>query len=132
MAIQNGTLIKLYDGTTPIALLTSSDMSLEREMLDATNKDSNNWKEVQPGLKSWSFSAEIFNDPTETYNLDDLYTKWEAGTAITMKLSSEITGQKKFTGTVYINKFSLSTPANQLSTVSIEFTGSGSLVQSTI
>jgi len=49
MAIQNGTLIKLYDGTTPIALLTSTDMSLEREMLDATSKDSNNWKEVQPG-----------------------------------------------------------------------------------
>jgi hypothetical protein len=132
MAIQNGTLIKLYDGTTAIALLTSSDMSLEREMLDATNKDSNNWKEVQPGLKSYSFSAELYHDPAQAYNLYDLYTKWDAGTALTMKLSSEIGGEKKYTGTVYIANISVSTPANQLSTVSVEFTGSGALAEATI
>ncbi len=132
MAIQNGTLIKLYDGTTPIALLTSTDMSLEREMLDATSKDSNNWKEVQPGLKSWSFSAELFHDESLAYNLADLFSKCDAGTAITMKCSSEVGGQKKYTGTVYIANISQSSPANQLTTVSVEFTGSGALVEATI
>jgi len=132
MAILNGTLIKLYDGSTPIALLTSSDLALEREMLDVTNKDSNNWKQVMAGVRSFSFSGELFNDPAETYNLEDLYTKWEAGTEITMKLSSEITGQKKFTGTVLINNIAVATPANQPSTVTVEFTGSGALVMATI
>ncbi len=132
MAIQNGTLIKLYDGTTVIALLTSSDMNLTREMLDATNKDSANWKEVQPGLKSWTFSGEIFHDPAQAYNIDDLFTKWNDGTAITMKLSSEIATQTKWTGTVYISNIALSTPANQLSTVTVDFEGSGALVASTI
>ncbi len=132
MAIQNGTLIKLYDGSTPIALLTSSDMALEREMLDVTNKDSQSWKEVIVGVRSWTFSAELFNDPSQSYNLQDLYDKWEAGTAITMKLSSEITGEKKFTGTVYITSIALSTPANQASTVTVEFQGSGALVMATI
>jgi len=132
MAILNGTLIKLYDGSTPIAKLTSSDMNLESEMLDVTNKDSGGDKEVMPGNRSYSFSAELFNDPAETYNLEDLVTKYQAGTAITMKLSSEVTGQKKFTGTVYINNISLSTPQGQASTVTVEFTGSGALVMATI
>ena len=132
MAIQNGTLIKLYDGSTPIALLTSSDMNLQREMLDVTNKDSQNWKQSIVGVKSYTFSGEIFNDPSETYNLEDLYTKWEAGTLITMKLSSEIGGEKKFTGTVYITSISVATPANQPSTVTIEFEGTGALVMATI
>jgi predicted secreted protein len=132
MAIQNGTLIKLYDSSTVIALLTSSDMTLEREMLDVTNKDSANWKENLAGVRSFSFSAELFNDPAQTYNLEDLYTKWEAGTVITMKLSSELTGEKKFTGSVLINNISLSTPANQASTVTVDFTGTGALVMATI
>jgi hypothetical protein len=132
MAIQNGTLIKLYDSSTVIALLTSSDMTLEREMLDVTNKDSSNWKENLAGVRSFSFSAELFNDPAQTYNLEDLYTKWEAGTVITMKLSSELTGEKKFTGSVLINNISLSTPANQASTVTVDFTGTGALVMATI
>jgi predicted secreted protein len=132
MAIQNGTLIKLYDSSTVIALLTSSDMTLEREMLDVTNKDSANWKENLAGVRSFSFSAELFNDPAQAYNLEDLYTKWEAGTVITMKLSSELTGEKKFTGSVLINNISLSTPANQASTVTVDFTGTGALVMATI
>lgn len=132
MAIQNGTLIKLYDGSTVIALLTSSDMTLEREMLDVTNKDSANWKENLAGVRSFSFSAELFNDPAQTYNLEDLYTKWEAGTVITMKLSSEVVSEKKFTGSVLINNISLSTPANQASTVTVDFTGTGALVMATI
>jgi predicted secreted protein len=132
MAIQNGTLIKLYDGTTPIALLTSTDMSLEREVLDATSKDSNNWREIQMGLKSYSFTAELFHDESETYNLSDLFDKWDDATAITMKLSSEVTGQKKFTGTVYITNISESAPANQLTTISVTFEGSGALVEATI
>lgn len=132
MAIQNGTLIKLYDGSTPIALLTSSDMNLEREMLDVTNKDSANWKEFIEGVKGFTFSGEVFNDPAQTYNLEDLYTKWDAGTTITMKLSSEVTGQKKFTGDVLISNISLSTPANQPSVVTVDFQGTGPLVMATI
>jgi len=132
MAIQNGTLIKLYDGSTPIALLTSSDMNLEREMLDVTNKDSANWKEFIEGVKGFTFSGEVFNDPAQTYNLQDLYTKWDAGTTITMKLSSEVTGEQKFTGSVKITTISLSTPANQPSVVTVDFQGTGALVMATI
>jgi len=49
-----------------------------------------------------------------------------------MKCSSEVGGQKKYTGTVYIANISQSSPANQLTTVSVEFTGSGALVEATI
>jgi predicted secreted protein len=132
MAVQNGTLIKLYDGSTAIGLLTSSDMNLEREMLDVTNKDSNNWKQVIVGLKSFTFSAEWFHDPSETYNLYDLFPKFDAGTVLTMKLSSEVVGEKKYTGSVYISNISVSTPANQPITCSVEFQGTGSLVEATI
>jgi predicted secreted protein len=131
MAIQNGTLIKLYNGANAIALLTSSDMSLEREMLDATNKDSSGWREVQAGLRQFSFSAELFSDPANT-DETTLYTAWEAGTVLTMKLSSEIAGQKKYTGSVLINSISKSAPMEQLSTLSVEFTGTGALVEATI
>lgn len=132
MAILNGTLIKLYKNTTPIGLLTSSDMNLEREMLDVTNKDSDSWKEVMPGVRSFSFSAELFHDPAETYNVDDIIGEWLAGTVLTMKLSSEVTGQTKYTGDVLINSVSVSTPANQPVTGTVEFTGTGPLTPATI
>lgn len=58
--IQNGSLIRLNLGGSLIAKLTSNDLSLEAEMLDATDKLNAGWRAVQTGNKQFSMSCEGF------------------------------------------------------------------------
>lgn len=58
--IQNGNLIRLNLNGSLIAKLMSLDMNMEREMLDKTDKYSNEWKAIQPGNKSFTLSCEGF------------------------------------------------------------------------
>jgi hypothetical protein len=58
--IQNGNLIRLLLDGKIISKLTTLDVSYEREMLDSTDKYSNEFKTVQPANKSFSISAEGF------------------------------------------------------------------------
>jgi hypothetical protein len=58
--IQNGNLIRLNLNGSLIAKMTALDMNVEREMLDKTDKFSNNWTASQPGNKSFSLSCEGF------------------------------------------------------------------------
>jgi hypothetical protein len=58
--IQNGNLIILNLNGSLIAKMTALDMNVEREMLDKTDKFSNNWTASQPGNKSFSLSCEGF------------------------------------------------------------------------
>jgi len=58
--IQNGNLIRLNLNGSLIAKMTALDMNVEREMLDKTDKFSNDWNASQPGNKSFSLSCEGF------------------------------------------------------------------------
>lgn len=56
--IQNGNLIRLNLNGSLIAKLMALDLSVEREMLDKTDKYTDGWKAVEPGNKSFSVSCE--------------------------------------------------------------------------
>jgi hypothetical protein len=58
--IQNGNNIRLYLDGNIVAKLTSSDVSYEREVLDATDKYSNDWRVIQMGNKSFTMNCEGF------------------------------------------------------------------------
>ena len=135
----NGTLIALYKdvaGTlTKVANATSSDFELTRDTIDATNKDGGQYKEFLVGLAGWTMNAEgIFEESASATGISakDLLDDVVAGTAITVVMTSNVSGDLKVTGSAVITSFSWNAPVNDVATFSVSLQGSGSLTIGTV
>jgi TP901-1 family phage major tail protein len=135
----NGTLIALYKdvaGTlTKVANATSSDFELTRDTIDATNKDGGQYKEFLVGLAGWTMNAEgIFEEDASATGVSakDLLDDVVAGTAITVVMTSNVSGDLKVTGSAVITSFSWNAPVNDVATFSVSLQGSGSLTIGTV
>lgn len=128
--IIDGTIVGLYvdvSGTlTKVAGLTSNDMDLSIDMLETSNKDGAGWATFLPGKKSASFTFNGFmqeNGSTTNYSFEELYIAATAGTGLTMALSSQTTGDIKYTATVYLSNLKRSDKFNAPS----EFSGTAQI-----
>lgn len=135
----NGTLIALYkdvSGTlTKVANATSSDFELTRDTIDATNKDGGQYKEFLVGLAGWTMNAEgIFEEDGSATGISakDLLDDVIAGTAITVVMTSNVSGDLKVTGSAVITSFAWNAPVNDVATFSVSLQGSGSLTVGTV
>ena len=135
----NGTLIALYKdvaGTlTKVANATSSDFELTRDTIDATNKDGGQYKEFLVGLAGWTMNAEgIFEEDASATGVSakDLLDDVVAGTAITVVMTSNVSGDLKVTGSAVITSFSWNAPVNDVATFSVSLQGSGALTIGTV
>ncbi len=135
----NGTLIALYKdvaGTlTKVANATSSDFELTRDTIDATNKDGGQYKEFLVGLAGWTMNAEgIFEEDGSATGVSakDLLDDVIAGTAITVVMTSNVSGDLKVTGSAVITSFAWNAPVNDVATFSVSLQGSGSLTVGTV
>jgi len=135
----NGTLIALYkdvsDTLTKIANLTSTDFELTKDTIDATNKDGSNYKEFLVGLSNWTMSCEgIFEEDGSTTNFSpkDLLDDMIAGDAITVVMTSNVTGDLKLTGSAVMTSFAWNAPVNDVATFSCSLQGSGALTVGTV
>lgn len=135
----NGTLIALYkdvSGTlTKVANATSSDFELTRDTIDATNKDGGQYKEFLVGLAGWTMNAEgIFEEDGSATGVSakDLLDDVIAGTAITVVMTSNVSGDLKVTGSAVITSFAWNAPVNDVATFSVSLQGSGSLTVGTV
>ena len=135
----NGTLIALYkdvSGTlTKIANLTSTDFELTKDTIDATNKDGSNYKEFLVGLSNWTMSCQgIFEEDGSTTNFSpkDLLDDMIAGDAITVVMTSNVTGDLKLTGSAVMTSFAWNAPVNDVATFSCSLQGSGALTVGTV
>lgn len=79
---------------------------------------------------------EIGSTPTDYeptgLKMTDMFNAVDNGTAFTAQVTDQITGDDKYTGTVYVNSISLTAGQGQLVTFSCEITGSAALTKSTI
>ncbi len=135
----NGTLIALYKdvaGTlTKVANATSSDFELTRDTIDATNKDGGAYKEFLVGLAGWTMNAEgIFEEDGGVTGISakDLLDDIIAGTAITVVMTSNVSGDLKVTGSAIITSFSWNAPVNDVATFSVALQGTGTLTVGTV
>lgn len=71
MALVNGTNVVLYEGDVALGHSKNATMSLQMDMAEFTNKDSQGWKEVLAGKRSASFSAEGLVDYSDQVNFND-------------------------------------------------------------
>ena len=133
--LTNGTLISLYKDVSgslvKIANLTSNDFELTKDTIDATNKGNQNYKEFLVGLSSWTMSAEgifeedgsVGTDLSPKEIIDDLI----AGDAITVAMTSAVTGDIKLSGSAIVTNFAWNAPVNDVSTFSCTLQGTGDL-----
>lgn len=130
--IINGKLIRLYDGSNTIGQSTSCTLDLSTAMRSISHKDSGGFQENLPGVISGSLSVENFYSDDATHGAKELTTKQLAGTAITWKMSSEVTGDTFWSGSAYIQSVSLNFPNEENSTASISLVTTGTITQGTV
>lgn len=109
MAAANSSLVRLYIGTTPVAVgcQTNTSWSASRDMVDTACKDGNGFYSGRPGLKNAELSAEgIVQTPAATGDPAALYTALKAGTLLTVEVSSTEAGVTEISGTGYVTSYS--------------------------
>ncbi len=113
----------------PLANTTSVTLEINTDMLDTTNKDSNRWKTITPGLRSWSVSAEGQLD-----NLAELSTTFRTavttgqlaanGTKVYIELGVD---NARWVGCGYITSFPVTGGTNDIGTFTLSIDGDDAL-----
>lgn len=130
----NGTKILVYSAGTAIGAATSHSLTIESDTMDVTTKDSAGWAEILPTLKSWSIDVEalLTFDETPKRAYDYLYDAFIARTELTVKFSSEVSGEDKYYGQAYITSAPIEAPMEDKVTYSVTFQGTGALTRQVI
>jgi predicted secreted protein len=137
----NGTLISIYkdvSGTLKkIANATSNSLDISKDMIDVTSKDSAGAKEFLAGEYGYTLNVEaIFEDDNSVgagqVSYKDLVTDLLAGTLVTIVMTSNVTGDEKYTGSAFFMSLSLSAPNNDKATWTGTLQGSGALTLGTV
>jgi len=131
MAIFNGTELGVYMDSTLIAAATDCSLSLNVETIDITTKDSAGFRELLGGVRSGSISVSGLVDYLDASNKDvtDLWTAWEARTAVTVKFSkaTEVTGDLSFSAQAIITSLEQSGGTEDTATYSATFELTGAI-----
>lgn len=128
----NSSIMTLTIGGTVIAHGRGNTFSNSREMIDITTQQSSANQTVLPGLKTKSFSFEGLVAEDAGYGYNDLLTAQEAGTALTARQTTSVSGDTYAECSVYVS--SLERTGGQPEDVvqfSCELTGSGALTTGT-
>ena len=143
MAIFNGTDLVLKvspsDGVADVKLMHSQNVSLSINVdtIDISTKDSNGFRDLIGGQKSFSLSADGLMDfagvagDTEP---DELFTQAMNRTAVTFifGLASPTTGMYTYSGSGFITSMEYSAGTEDAPTYSVSIEGSGTLTQNAV
>lgn len=129
-------LIYIDAGGGSVAVMCATDFSLEinAEEIEISCLSNTAWKEIVMGMKSWSVSVNsvYLKGTGVTLGADQFAQLLIDAQLVTVKLSTEITGQKYYEGTVQIPKVSISISAKDKGTYSVSMTGTGALEIKTV
>ena len=128
----NGTLLNVYIDDVIIGCATSSELSVNVDLADATCKDDGGWADHIHGLRDWSVSTDGLVAYDGTNNIGDLYTLLSGRTSVTLKFTTNVTGDLVFSGSASVASISVSAEMEAAVTYSVEFTGKGVLTKGTV
>ena len=106
--IMNGTLLGVYVGSTLIAHATEGSISLSMDTRDTTTKSSAGQRALLEGTKSGTISVSALYAEDAAYGVDDLMTPWAARTTVTVKFSTEVSGDHFWSAAAYITSLEVS------------------------
>jgi len=133
----NGNNARFTIATKLINQVTSEDFGLKLAMIDITSKTSAGNKEVMPGLKERTASAEIIfetkpGSPTDWY-FKDAIDAWNAGTLLAFTYSLSATaGDIKFSGNLYVSDCAVKSANDDKVTCSLTFAITGAVTIGTV
>jgi predicted secreted protein len=134
----NGTILRLFvddSGTQkPIANLVSNDISFTKDLIEVTSKSSSGSKEFMYGHFGASGSFEgRFEESSSIgateYSFEELYSVMVAGTNLSVVFTTDVTGDRKYTGSALLGSLSLSSPDNDAASFSGDITITGAVTQ---
>lgn len=128
----DGTLIAIYAGSTKLSHGKGASVDVSKDMIETTTKDSGGYKEYIPGEVGGSMSWEGLMAFDATYGFDDLMAAELAGTLLTLKWSTEVTGDIRLSSNAYISNIKADAPQNDVSTFSCDFQLTGTITKETI
>ena len=130
--IMNGTLLGVYAGGTLIAHATEGSISLSMDTRDATSKDSSGSRDLLEATKSGTISVSALYAEDATYGVDDLMTAWSGRTALTVKFSTEVTGDHYWEASAYVTSLEVNSGMEDNVSYSATFELSGAITYGTV
>jgi predicted secreted protein len=130
--IMNGTLLLLYVEGTVIAKTTSHSLSVNHSLRETTNKDSAGWKDNLEGLRDWSIDCDALHAEDNAFGLEDLLDFVLTRTQVTLKFSTEVSGDVKYSGEAWITSVSENAGVEDNVSYSVSFEGTGALSKGTV
>ena len=125
--ILNGTLLGIYVGGTLVSHSTSNSISVSHSPRSATSKDSGGWSDNLEGLREWSGEGEAYLALNASYGINDLVSIMKARTKVTIRFSTEVSGDQYFEGQAYLDSICADSSPEESATFSYSFTGTGAL-----
>ena len=129
--IINGSIIGIYVGSTKILNGKSISFSIKMATRDTTNSDTSGYKTALGGLLSWDMSGDYLFAEDASYGFDDIFGLITARAAVTVKISSEVVGDKLYTGSAFITSLDREGSTEENVTFKVSFEGTGALTEST-
>ena len=128
----NGTLLGVYAGGTLIAHATEGSISLSMDTRDATTKDSSGTRDLLEATKSGTISVSALHAEDAAYGVDDLMTAWSGRSTLTIKFSTEVTGDKYWEASAYVTSLEVNSGMEDNVTYSATFELSGAITYGTV
>lgn len=133
-----GQNLRLFIGEKCIAAATSCTLHIAASLEDASTKDSTgDWDEQEVTGKSWDASADalVVVDAEDTNGLQAFDAAALVGTKVTVKVCqtdgeknrTKKTSGKEFTGSAWVNDFSMNAGNKANATYTIQLKGDGAL-----
>lgn len=117
----------LYVDDVAVGCATSVSLSLSQEMVDATCKSSDGWQDMLPGQRNWTAEVSGLVIYENLFNVKEAAELIVNQTKVTLKFSTEVTGDTRFTGNAYATEFGTEAALEDTATYSLSFQGVGPL-----
>lgn len=130
--IMNGTLLGVYAGSTLIAHATEGSISLSMDTRDATTKDSNATRDLLGATKSGTISVSALYAEDAAYGVDDLMGAWSSRSALTVKFSTEVSGDHYWSASAYVTSLEINAGMEDNVTYSATFELTGDITYTTV
>lgn len=124
-----GNNLLLYMEDNPIVCTTEAAFSFSRAITDAICKDNGGAKQITLGGTEGTFSVSGLWKFDGAYQIEDLMTAFLAGTILTAKWTTNVTGDFYLQAEVYITEISGAANVNDNVTFSATFTITGSITK---
>jgi hypothetical protein len=127
-----GNSLLLYMDEDAIACTTDATFDFSRAEFSVTCKDNNGAEQIRLGGTSGSFGVSGIWKFDAAYGIEDLMTAFLAGTTLTAKWSTEVTGDFYLEAEVYITNISGASPVNDAVTFDATFKVSGPITKADV